>query len=74
MGDAEFDSVEFKGSELNFTQTFGEGDDALEFKFVGKLEGDTFAGMLNSDMGEMAVKGKRAGEGGPLFGTWTFEA
>ncbi len=69
MGDAEFDSVEFSGSDLSFTQTFGEGPDAIEFKFEGKLDGDTFAGMLNSDMGEMAVKGTRATAAG-IFGTW----
>lgn len=69
MGDAEFDSVEFSDGELSFTQTFGEGDEALVFTFKGKLEKDTFTGMLNSDMGEMAVKGKRAVDV-KIFGTW----
>jgi hypothetical protein len=70
MGDFDFDSVAFKGSELSFKQTIGEGDDALTFEFTGQLKGDSFAGMLNSDMGEMAVKGTRAVPGTAIFGTW----
>ena len=69
MGDAEFDSASFAGADLSFTQTFGEGDAALVFNFKGILDGDTFDGILSSDMGEMPVKGMRV-TGGKIFGTW----
>ena len=74
MGDFDFDSVAFKGSELSFKQTIGEGDDALTFEFTGQLKDDSFAGMLNSDMGEMAVKGTRAVPGTAIFGTWNLKS
>ncbi|MFP6582916.1 MAG: hypothetical protein VCD00_10225 [Candidatus Hydrogenedentota bacterium] len=69
MGDAELSDVTFEGDTLAFTQTFGEGDAALTFSFEGTLDGDTFEGILSSDMGEMAVKGARGGANNPI-GDW----
>ena len=69
MGEAELTNVSFDGNKLAFTQTFGEGDTAIEMSFEGTLDGDSFSGMLNSDMGEMAVNGTRALPGDPT-GDW----
>ncbi|MFP6616545.1 MAG: hypothetical protein VCB26_09085, partial [Candidatus Hydrogenedentota bacterium] len=69
MGEAELTNVSFDGNKLSFTQTFGEGDTAIEMSFEGTLDGDSFSGMLNSDMGEMAVNGTRALPGDPT-GDW----
>lgn len=72
MGDAELSNVTFEGDKLTFNQTFGEGDAALSFAFEGTLEGDSFEGMLSSDMGEMAVKGARGVANDPV-GDWDIE-
>ncbi len=73
MGEAAVDSVTFSENNLGFTQTFGEGDEALTFTFTGILDGDTFQGILANDaLGEMSVKGMRAGAG--VFGTWTINS
>ena len=69
MGEAELGNVTFEGDKLAFTQTFGEGDAAMTFTFEGTLAGDTFAGMLSGDMGDMAVNGTRKV---PVEGTWNF--
>jgi hypothetical protein len=70
LGQAELENVKFEGDKLSFTQTFGEGDTALEFTFNGVLDGDSFEGMLvNETMGEMKVTGTRGG-GDSFYGTW----
>ena len=72
MGEAELSNVKHEGDSLAFEQTFGEGDAAMVFTFEGTLDGDTFEGMLNSEMGEMKVTGTRAGaEGGSFVGSWS---
>lgn len=71
MGEAELENVTHEGDKLAFTQTFGEGDAALTFTFEGTIDGDTFEGTLNSEMGEMKVTGTRGGaEGGSIVGKW----
>jgi hypothetical protein len=72
MGEAELSNVTFDGTNLSFTQTFGEGDTALKFEFKGAMDSnDAFSGMLSSDMGEMGVTGVRHGTGAGIVGTWT---
>lgn len=68
LGEAELNNVTFEGDTLAFTQSFGEGETALVMKFEGTLDGDSFSGMLSSEMGEMAVEGKR--DPG-IVGAWT---
>jgi hypothetical protein len=70
MGQADLTNVTYEGSNLSFTQTFGEGDAAMEMSFKGVLNGDSFEGMLVSDaLGEMKVTGTRA-KAGSFYGTW----
>jgi hypothetical protein len=70
MGNAELTDVTFDAGKLAFTQTFGEGDAALEFKFEGQMEGDAFSGTLTSELGEMPVTGKRAKPAPMSVGVW----
>ncbi len=72
MGELTLESVTYvPGESLSFNETIGEGDTAMEFKFEGTFSGpDSFEGFLESSMGPMQVKGKRASSESPIAGTW----
>ena len=72
MGELTLENVTYvPGESLSFNETVGEGDTAMEFKFEGKFSGpDNFEGMLESGMGPMPIKGKRAAFESPIAGLW----
>ncbi len=72
MGELTLEKVTYvPGESLSFNETVGEGDTAMEFKFEGTFSGpDTFEGVLESAMGPMPIKGKRAVFESPIAGLW----
>lgn len=72
MGELTLENVVYvPGESLSFNETVGEGETAMEFKFEGLFSGpDNFEGFLESAMGSMTVKGKRAALESPIAGTW----
>lgn len=69
QGEMVIEVVTFDGTTVGFDQEVDMAGTPMQFKFEGKVDGDTFVGTLASDMGEMAVEGKRGGAGG-IAGTW----
>lgn len=70
-GEAQVSNVEFTRNELAFTVTSSIGDRQWESRFEGAIEGENLSGALRSEMGDIAVEGRR--QGADLIGTWNLQ-
>ncbi len=69
QGELEIATITQDGNNIAFTQEVDMGGTPMTFNFAGTVEGDKVSGKLTSEMGEMAVTGGRAVDGG-IAGTW----
>ena len=70
-GQHEITDVTFKAGKLTFKRTSKFQDRQFESSFEGTVKGHKLTGTIKSEMGEMAVEGRR--DGAAVIGKWDLE-